>query len=63
MESLTYSKNSKFLHEAILEYSKELSQFRGLHIQNTNNVKNPGTDSIFESLMKFKRDSNLLQKI
>jgi hypothetical protein len=62
MESLTHSKNSQFLHEAILEYSEELSQLHGLQIQNTNNVKNPGINSIFESLLNFKRDSNLLQK-
>jgi hypothetical protein len=31
-------------------------------ISNKNKVKNPGIDSIFESLMNFKRDSNLLEK-
>jgi predicted deacylase len=29
---------------------------------NRNKVKNPGTESIFESLMNFKRDSNLMEK-
>jgi hypothetical protein len=28
----------------------------------TERVKNPGTDSIFESLMNFKRDLDLLEK-
>jgi hypothetical protein len=28
----------------------------------TEKAKNPGTDSIFESFINFKRDSNLLEK-
>jgi hypothetical protein len=48
------SKNSQILHEAILEYSKQLSQLSRLHLPNINHVKNLGTDSIFESFMNFK---------
>jgi hypothetical protein len=33
-----------------------------LQIPNKNKVKNPETDSIFEYLMNFKRDSTLLEK-
>jgi hypothetical protein len=33
-----------------------------LQIPNRNKVKNPVTDSVFESLMNFKRDSNLREK-
>jgi hypothetical protein len=59
---LSCSKNSQFSHEASLEYSEQLSQLCRLQIPNTNKVKNPRTDSIFESLMNFKKDSNLLEK-
>jgi hypothetical protein len=60
--ALSSFKNSQFLHEASLKYSKQLSQLCRLQIPNRNKVKNPGTDSIFESLINFKRDSNLLKK-
>jgi hypothetical protein len=49
------------LHEAILEYSEQLSQLGRLQIPNINKVKNPGIGSLFESLMNFKRDSNILE--
>jgi hypothetical protein len=62
MDALSCSKNSQFLHEDRLEYFKQHSQFCRLQIPNRNQVKNPGTDSLFESLMNFKRDSNLLEK-
>jgi hypothetical protein len=62
MESLSYSKNSQFLHDVSVEYSKQLSQLCQLHIPNRNKVTNPGTDSIFEHLMNFKRDSIFLEK-
>jgi hypothetical protein len=53
-------KNFQFFNEASLEYSEQLCQLYRLQITNRNKVKNPGTDSIFESFMNFKRDSNLL---
>jgi hypothetical protein len=62
MAALASSKNSQFLDEVSLKYSEQLSQFCQLYIPNRNKVKNPGTDSIFESLMNFKRVSNLLEK-
>jgi hypothetical protein len=45
-----------------LEHSEQLYLLGRLQILNINKVKNPGTDSIFESLMNFKRDSNLPEK-
>jgi hypothetical protein len=45
-----------------VEYSEQLSQLCRLHIPNRNIVTNPGTYSIFEHLMNFQRDSNLLEK-
>jgi hypothetical protein len=53
VDALSCSKNFQFLHEASLEYCKQLSQFCRLQIPNRNNIKNLGTDSIFESLMNF----------
>jgi hypothetical protein len=60
--ALSCSKNSQFLHEDRFEYCEQLSQLCGLEIPNRNKVKHLGTDSIFEFLMNFKRDSNLLEK-
>jgi hypothetical protein len=60
--ALSCSKNSQFLHVASLEYYEQLSQLLRFQNPNKNKVKNPGTDSIFESLMNFKRDSNVLEK-
>jgi hypothetical protein len=45
-----------------VEYSEQLSQLSRLHIPNRNIVTNPRTYSIFEHLMNFQRDSNLLEK-
>jgi hypothetical protein len=59
---LTYSKKSQFLHVATLGYYEQFSQLCRLPILNRIRVKNPGTDSTFESLMNFKRDLNLLEK-
>jgi hypothetical protein len=63
MDALSYSKNYQFVHEDRLEYSKQLSKLCRLQIPNRNKVQNPGIDTIFESLMNFKRDSNLLEKV
>jgi hypothetical protein len=59
---LTCSKNSQFLHVAGLGYYKHFSQLCQYPISNINRAKNPGSDSIFESLMNFKRDLNLPEK-
>jgi hypothetical protein len=56
MDALPSSKNSPFLH---VEQFYQLCQHP---ILNRIRVKNPGTDSTFESLMNFKRDLNLLEK-
>jgi hypothetical protein len=56
-------KNSQFLHESRLEYFEQHSLLCRLQIPNINIVKNHGTDSKFESLMNFKRDSNLLENL
>jgi hypothetical protein len=47
-------KNPNFLHDARLEYSEQRSKLCRLQIPNINNVKKPGTDSIFESSMNFE---------
>jgi hypothetical protein len=60
--ALSFSKNFQFLNEASLEYSEQLFKLCQLQIPHRDRVKNPGTDSIFESLMNFKRDWNLLEK-
>jgi hypothetical protein len=62
MGVLSYSKNSQFLHAASRQYWEQLAQLCQLQIPNRNKVKNPVTDSVFESLMNFKRDSNLRGK-
>jgi hypothetical protein len=62
MGALSYSKNSPFLHAASLGYCEQFSQLCRHTIPNINRDKNPGPDSTFESLMNFKRDSNLLKK-
>jgi hypothetical protein len=54
MDPFSCSKNSKVLYDSRMEYSKQLCQLCWLQIPNRNHVKNPGTDSIFESSMKFK---------
>jgi hypothetical protein len=60
--ALTCSKNSQDLHVATLGYREQLSQLYQHEIPNIKRFKNPGTDSIFEFLMDFKRDLNLLEK-
>jgi hypothetical protein len=62
MDALYCSKNSQFVHDARLGYFEQLSKLCRLQIPNRNKVQNPGTDSIFECFMNFKRDSNLLEK-
>jgi hypothetical protein len=62
MDALTCSKNSQCLHVASWGYREQFSQLCRHPIPNIKRVKNPGTDSIFESLMNFKRDLNLLEK-
>jgi hypothetical protein len=59
MGPLSCSKKSQFLHVASWE---QLAQLCQLQIPNRNKDKNPVTDSVFESLMNFKRDSNLQEK-
>jgi hypothetical protein len=55
-------KNSQYLYVANLGNYEQFSQFCRHQIPSRNRVNNPGTDSIFESLMNFKRDLNLLEK-
>jgi hypothetical protein len=62
MGVLSCSKNSQFLHVARLGYCEQFSQLCQHPIPNINRAKNPGSDSIFESLMNFKRDLNLPEK-
>jgi hypothetical protein len=62
MDVLTCSKNSQFLHVAILGHYEQFCQLCRHPIMNRIRVKNPGTDSTFESLINFKRDLNLLEK-
>jgi hypothetical protein len=61
MDVLPCSKNFLFLHVARLGYYEQCSQLFGHPILNRMRVKNPGTDLIFESLINFKRDLNLLK--
>jgi hypothetical protein len=63
MDALSCPKNSQCFHEARSEYFEQLSQLFWLQIPNRDKVKNPGIDSIFESLMNFRRDSNLLENL
>jgi hypothetical protein len=50
------------LHETNQQYWEHLAQLCQLQIPNRNEVKNPVTDLVFQSLMNFKRDSNLWEK-
>jgi hypothetical protein len=50
------------LHETSQQYWEHLAQLCQLQIPNRNEVKNPVTDLVFQSLMNFKRDSNLWEK-
>jgi hypothetical protein len=62
MGAVSCSKNFQFLHAASRQYWEQLVQLCRLQIPKLNKVKNPVTDSVFESLMNYKRDSNLRQK-
>ncbi len=62
MDALSCSKKSQFLHDARLGYYQQSYKLCGNPIPNINGGKNPRPDSIFESLMNFKRDSNLQEK-
>jgi hypothetical protein len=62
MEVFPYSKNSQILHKAILEYYSQLYKFFLLQIPKKNKVKNPGTDSIFEFSMNFKKVQTFWEK-
>jgi hypothetical protein len=62
MSALSCSKNSQFLYSASRQYWKQLAQLWQLQILSRNKVKTPVTDSIFEYLMNFKRNSNLWEK-
>jgi hypothetical protein len=63
MGALSYYKNSQFLHAARQQYWEQHSQLWRLQISNRSKVKNPVTDSVFESLLNFKRDSNLQKNL
>jgi hypothetical protein len=63
MDALTCSKKSQCLYVANLGYREQFSQLWQHQIPNRKGVKNPGTDSTFESLMNFKRDLNILEKL
>jgi hypothetical protein len=54
MDALSWPKNSQLLHEARLKYSEQHYKLCRLQIPNRNKVKNPRTNSIFESLINFK---------
>jgi hypothetical protein len=62
MDTLTHSKNSYYLHVTSLGYRQQFSQLCQHQIPKIKRVKNPGTESLFEFLMNFKRDLNLLEK-
>jgi hypothetical protein len=62
MDALYCSQNYQFLHAASQQYEQQLAQLCRLQIPNRNKVKNHVTDSIFESLMNFERDSILREK-
>jgi hypothetical protein len=62
MDALPCSKNFQFLHASRMGYCEEFPKLWRHPILNIIRVKNPGTDSIFEFLMNFKRDLNLLEK-
>jgi hypothetical protein len=62
MDALTCSKNSQFLHVAILGCYEQFYKLRQHPILNRIRVKNPRINSTFEYLMNFKWDLNLLEK-
>jgi hypothetical protein len=62
IDVLPCSKNSQFLHVARLGHYEQFSQLCRHPVLKRIGVKNPGTDSTFESLMSFKGYLNLLEK-
>jgi hypothetical protein len=62
LDALPCSKNDQFLHVARLGYYEQFYQLFQHPILKRIRVKNPRTESTFESLMNFKRDLNLLEK-
>jgi hypothetical protein len=62
MDSLSYSKNSQFLHTARLGYAEQFSQSCQPTILYRIRVKNSGTDSMFEYLLNFKRGLKIPEK-
>jgi hypothetical protein len=57
------SKNTQFLHVASLGYREQFSQLYQHQIPNKRIFKNPGIDSIFESLMNFGKGFKPSRKI
>jgi hypothetical protein len=62
IDALSSCKNSQYFYAARLSYYEQCSQLCQHQTLNKIRVKNPGTDSTFESLMNFKRHLNLLEK-
>jgi hypothetical protein len=62
MDLLPYFKNFQILHAARLGHYEQFSQLCRDPNLHTIRVKNPGTDSPFESLMNLKRGLILLEK-
>jgi hypothetical protein len=62
LDALPCSKNDQFLHVARLGYYEQFYKLFQHPILKRIRVKNPRTESTFESLMNFKRDLNLLEK-
>jgi hypothetical protein len=63
MDAVPYSTNCQFFHVARFTHYEQFSQLCRHLILNRIRVKNPRTDSTFESLKNFKRDLNLLKNL
>jgi hypothetical protein len=63
MDALPYSKNYQILYVARLGYCQHFVQLCRHPILKRIRVKNPGTDLTFKSLMNFKRELIVLEKI
>jgi hypothetical protein len=63
VDALPYSKNSQIFHVASFGYYEQFSLLCGHQIPNRSRVKNPRTNSTFESLMNFKTDLNLIENL
>jgi hypothetical protein len=50
------------LHATFLEYCEQFSQLCRYPVPNINGAKNPGSDSMFESLINFKRGLTIPEK-